>query len=451
MYLYIIMNNEEVNVNVQNGGFEESLIQLNKLSYQMLPQLGICSARTHTIGFAQQSQYKNGEVMTWDSQTGAFFVDPKGCYLKFSVSPVSSNPAMGLSFGSGSCANLFSRIVVRSRSGKELTRVEELGLLAKYTQLYSQPQDWLRTIGRSQGYSDITSGTQFGDTVPSTGKIFIINLCVLIPFFNSLGNKMMPPQILEGLRIELSLADPGQAFCASNPVNANTCVSYTIDRPEIHWDCYTLADQFARKIAEVAATKGLNLMHKEYFYSSIGTNNNMISYDIKRAASKALKCHIVTRDQDKLSNNSFDYYESAPYCILTLQAQIGSLYNPNQPLAVTDVTTDKNLESYYFNLYGCDMHNQSFGYAPSVSPEQFTGQEIYAGVRGVFNNAMLTFNLNKSNTSDIVGSVINNSRALLINLTKATGGYMPNNLRVDSWLQHVRAIKVFTSNCTVLD
>jgi hypothetical protein len=445
------MNNEETNVNVQNGGFEESLIQLNKLSYQMLPQLGICSARTHTIGFAQQSQYKNGEVMTWDSQTGAFFVDPKGCYLKFSVSPTSSNVNQGLSFGSGSCANLFSRIVVRSRSGKELTRVEELGLLTKYVQLYSQPQDWLKTVGRSQGYSEISGATQFGDTVPSTGKVFIINLCVLIPFFNSLGNKMIPPQILEGLRIEISLTDPGQAFCASNQSNSNKCTAFVIDRPQIFWDCYTLADQFARKIAEVAATKGLNLMHKEYFYSSIGTNNTQINYDIKRAASKALKCHIVTRDQAKINNTSFDYHESAPYCISSLQSQIGSLYNPNQPLHVEGVDTDKNMESYYFNLYGCDIHNQPFGYAPSVSPEQFTGQEIKADARSIFNNSMITFNLNKSNTSDIVGSVINNSRALLINLNKATGGYMPDNLRVDSWLQHVRAIKVFTSNCTVLD
>jgi hypothetical protein len=43
-------NNEEMNMQT-DGRLEESLIQLNKLSYQMAPQLGICSARTHTVGF----------------------------------------------------------------------------------------------------------------------------------------------------------------------------------------------------------------------------------------------------------------------------------------------------------------------------------------------------------------------------------------------------------------
>jgi hypothetical protein len=77
-------NNEEMNM-ATDGRLEESLIQLNKLSYQMAPQLGICSARTHTVGFPQQSTYANGETMTWDSQTGAFYVDPVGSYLKFTV------------------------------------------------------------------------------------------------------------------------------------------------------------------------------------------------------------------------------------------------------------------------------------------------------------------------------------------------------------------------------
>jgi hypothetical protein len=61
---------------------------------------------------------------------------------------------------------------------------------------------------------------------------------------------------------------------------------------------------------------------------------------------------------------------------------------------------------------------------------------------------MINFNLNKSNTSDIVGSVINNSRALLINMTRATN---IAGSRIDAYLVHVRAVKVFTSNAVVLD
>ena len=110
-------NNEEQNIQT-DGRLEESLIQLNTLSYQMAPQLGICSARTHTIGFPQQSTYANGETMTWDSQTGAFYVDPVGSYLKFTVTytmTAVASTANAKCFGSGSACNLFSRIVVRTR------------------------------------------------------------------------------------------------------------------------------------------------------------------------------------------------------------------------------------------------------------------------------------------------------------------------------------------------
>jgi len=132
-------NNEEMNVEIQ-GSPNEALLQVNQLSYQMLPQLGICSARTHTIGFAQQSLYTNGETMTWDSQTGSFYVDPVGSYLKFTVTHTitggTGEEKKLRCFGSGSACNLFSRIVVRTRSGKEVTRVENLNLLAKYKKLY---------------------------------------------------------------------------------------------------------------------------------------------------------------------------------------------------------------------------------------------------------------------------------------------------------------------------
>ena len=43
----------------------------------------------------------------------------------------------------------------------------------------------------------------------------------------------------------------------------------------------------------------------------------------------------ITKEYGRYENNN------------NLKFKIGSLYNPNQPLQVTGVTTDKNLESYY--------------------------------------------------------------------------------------------------------
>jgi hypothetical protein len=446
-------NNEEMNM-ATDGRLEESLIQLNKLSYQMAPQLGICSARTHTVGFPQQSTYANGETMTWDSQTGAFYVDPVGSYLKFTVTHTLAAVRSDVNakcFGSGSACNLFSRIVVRTRSGKELTRVENLNLLAKYQQIYSQPFDWISTIGRAQGFSNPTTvGATYADEVPRDGKTFIIPLCAIIPFFNTVGNGvMLPPMVCEGLRIEITLADPNVAFCN---VDQNTgdskqpVVSYAILRPEIHWDCYTLADQFARRIGEIAATKGLNLLHKEYFHTSVGFEGSQLNTDVKKACSKALSAHVICRVAANITLPVIDSFNSAPYDWTSIQSQIGSLYNPNQPITTGDISVNGNMESYYFSLYGADVYK--YGKNSVITPENFTGLVQTAGVKTQYNNCMINFNLNKSNTSDIVGTVVNNSRALLINMQKAVP--VPGS-RVDAYLCHVRAVKVFTSNAVILD
>ena len=446
-------NNEEQNIQT-DGRLEESLIQLNKLSYQMAPQLGICSARTHTIGFPQQSTYANGETMTWDSQTGAFYVDPVGSYLKFTVTytmTAVASAANAKCFGSGSACNLFSRIVVRTRSGKELTRVENLNLLAKFQQVYSQPYDWITTAGRAQGFSNPSTVTAaYGDAVPRGGKMFIVPLCAIIPFFNTVGTGvMLPPQVMEGLRIEITLAEPNTAFCnvdQATGVILEPLLGYSIVRPEIHWDCYTLADQFARRIAEIAATKGLNLLHKEYFHTSVGFEGSDVNFDIKKSASKSLSAHVICRLNTNIVAPVIDSFNSVPYDWTSIQSQIGSMYNPNQPITMTNVSVNDNMESYYFSLYGADIYR--YGRNGTVTPENFTGQVQDRTNKTQYNNCMINFNLNKSNTSDIVGTVINNSRALLINLRRfaAVAGS-----RVDAYLCHVRAVKVFTSNAVILD
>jgi hypothetical protein len=447
-------NNEEVNVRV-DPALERGLIVANQLSYQMLPLLGICSARTHTIGFPQQSVYTNGETMSWDSQTGSFFVDPKGCYLKFSITHTivngGSDEAKRIKcFGSGSACNLFSRVVVRTRSGKELTRVENLNLLSKFVQLYNKPLDWVKTAGRAQGFSDPETVSEvYADEVPVGGKTFIIPLCDIIPFFNTIGNSLLPPQIFEGLRIEITLADPNVAFCnVDQDEGVGSVSTYTIHRPQMYFDCFTIADQFSRRISEIAATQGLNLLHKEYFHSSVGLEGTELNFDIKKAASKAMAAHVICREQKYITGDDakkVDSMASAPYDWTSIQCQIGSLYNPNQPLTVSDISTNGNMEAYYFALYGNDR--LSYSNTTCITPESYTGEDQTAGDKSVYNNTMVTFNLNKSNL-EIVGSVINNSRALLINMRK---NQQVAGSRIDAWLVHIRAVKCFTSNAVVAD
>ena len=434
-------NNANENM-VLNDQLTESLLQVNKLLYKMPPMIGIASKKHHRIDYFQSSSYVNGEVMVLDSQTGSDFINPKTSYIKLNVIPTGTG-----SFNSGSVANIISRIVVRTRTGKEISRLENANLLIKYKQIYECSRNWKRTIGVSQGYN---KSETLAEESLSASKVFILPLWV-IPCFNV--DVLLPPQMMEGLRIEITLESPNVAFGPTSG-GASTVSSYSVSRPEIHWDSIDLADQFKRKIAEMASKQGLNIVHKEYFHTIVASSasgQTQFNFDVKKAASKALRLFIVSRDQSKISNVATDGMASAQYDYISQQSRIGAIYYPNAPLKVDDISESGNVEAYYHAVY-CHGKVDQCWYPPSVDPEQFTALES-----GTFNqlNSLVMFNYNKSTVSDLQGSQVNNSRAILVDLEAQAGGTggAPANYsrRLDVYLEFLRASKYYLSNCEVRD
>jgi hypothetical protein len=427
----------------------DSLLAVNQLSYQMPPSLGIASSARHRMEFAQMNSYSVGSnggasTVVFDLQSGSSFIDPAVSYFVFNVSHTSAGVAMG--FGSGSVANLIQTVTVRSRTGREVCRVENFNLLVKYVDLIQNSQDRLLTVMASQGYSPI--GTVYGSSVPNTGKIFILPMNT-IPCFAPINGKLLPPQLMEGLRVEFRLESSNIAFTPSTVAGVTPAnFSYTITRPYSHYMCYDLADAFQRQIAMVAAKSGLRLLHNEYFHTITSANTQQINYDIKKAASKALSCLVIPRVVTATTSADADCFASIQNQIISYQGQIGSQYYPNAPLQIQDVTEDGNYESYYYSLYAASALSNRI---PSITPQQWTGagNGTLVGARTVYNNNFVMFNLNTSNVSNLVGMTLNNSRAFLVNLTTAVA--IPAGIRFDSYLQHLRAVTVFSSNVTVLD
>jgi len=438
-------NNAQENMQL-NDSLSQSLLQVNKLLYRMPPMIGIASKKHHRIDYFQSNTYVNGEVMVLDSQTGSEFINPKTSYLKMLLVPNGDG-----SFNTGSVGNVISRIVVRTRTGKEISRLENSNLLIKYKQLYECPRNWKRTIGVSQGYN--VSESVAVETVPVGGKVYILPLWV-IPCFNV--DCLLPPQMMEGLRIEITLESPNVAFgpTALGPTVPSTVTEYSVVRPEIHWDSTDLADQFKRKIAEMASKQGLNIVHKEYFHTIVASSasgQTQFNFDVKKAASKALRLFIITRDQSQISDPSADGLASSQFDYISQQSRIGAIYYPNAPIKVDDITQNGNVESYYQTAYCAGKVDQCW-YSLAVDPEQFTalGSTTFNQL-----NSLLMFNYNKSCVSDLQGSQVNNSRAILVDLEAAAPAVGPAPpayaRRLDVYLEHLRASKYFTSNCEVRD
>ena len=427
----------DMNVSM-NGGLADSLLQVNQLSYRLPPQISIASKCTHVINYPQQASYNGGQTMIFDCQTGSQFVDPAASYLRLIVKP-SANNTHG--FGSGSVANIFSRVVVRTATGKELSRVEDARLIMKMLDVYNNANDWRSTTGVSQGYSPESGAVAtYCDPIPTAGRLFVIPVQTLMPCMSPHGAKLVPPNIMSGLRIELSLSQPNDAFCSVNQGSVASLASYTVDAPELHLKVHELADAFQRKIQEMSQS-GLNYLYKEHFHNIVspGANTN-INFDIKKACSKALTARVLVRPATIASGR--DTLASSVYNITTLQSHIGSDYFPNQKLQVDGTPSVDNInESYYYALYAQDKLEK---WNPSsVSPRQFLGTNDYK----VFNSGIVAWSFNKSNVSDLAGYTTSNSRALLVDLQQASAV----DVRLDVYLTFLRLAKVYLSNIIVLD
>jgi hypothetical protein len=382
--------------------------------------------------------------MIFDIQTGSAFVDPQASYFRFVVKPADSLH----SFGSGSVGNIFTRVVVRTATGKELSRVEDANLLIKMMDVWQNSYDWKTTAGSAQGYSsEPITATRYSSIVPSTGKLFIIPFQTVMPCMSPHGAKLVPPNLMSGLRIELTLAGANDAFCSSNQGSLTSLASYEVLNVEAHLKTHELADAFQRKIQEMSV-QGLNYLYKEHFHTIVspGTGSSNINFDVKKACSKALTARIVSRLSTDLTTAGKDRMSSYEYSYTSHQAKIGSDYFPNAPLAITGSPTANNVnEAYYYALYAQDKLDR---WNPAgVSATEYLGAAPTGSVNDVYSSGVIAYNFNKSNVSDMAGYTISNSRALLVDLIQDTA----ENVRLDVYLTFLRLAKVYQSNCVVLD
>jgi len=418
------MNESQGNA-VAGDSLQNSLLQVNKMLYKMPPSLGITARRHHVIDFSQQNTYNNGQTVVFDLQTGSYFVDGKNSYLRLDIATIANDADP---FNSGGITNVIKRVVVRTKSGKEWCRCEEFNLYVRNLLRYTASNNYLNKVGKSYGFDDAV-------VFPSTtGNRYTLPLW-LIPCFNQ--DKLLPPQIMEGLRIEITLASVGEALETAGPAPTG----YVVTNAQIHSDAFDIADQFKRKVAEMSARQGLILVHKEYFHSNVGTisTSNTYNYDIKKACSKACRNFNILRLAVNTDNINVDSMNSDEYDVTRYQAHIGQDYVPNQPITIDSIGLAGINEAYYDTQFVWGKVNQTW-WCNTVTPEEFSGS-------GSKKLGMVAFNLNKSHVTDLDGYVLNNSRALVVDIQCGTS----EARKIDTFLEHLRVAKVYTANAEIRD
>jgi len=194
------------------------MIQVNDLIYKLDPDLSVAVARTHKSQFFQNNTYSDAQTSICILNSGADYIDPRRSWLEFEIIVPATN-RLGLTsdnvnslisfyFGAtGSVLNLVDSVVVSTRSGDEVSRVNDYGQMMNIMLPLLFGVDWRNSVAQQIGLGSFLGGVQVPvDTYPTQAsemrrRMFQIPLYLLAPPF--MYGRLLPSMFMSGLRIEI--------------------------------------------------------------------------------------------------------------------------------------------------------------------------------------------------------------------------------------------------------
>lgn len=416
------------------------LVSINRLDYTLQPDLSVCVSRSNKKHFFQQSVYTPSQRAICILNSGAEYADPQNSYLSFTVenkSFLTANAAtkVPMNLGVGSGTNFIKRLILTSRSGDEIERVEHVNFLAPVLDRYMHGRDWVETHGAMIGYGNsvITNGTVLnaGETIAASAKrTFVIPLSCISGLFRSF-DRLLPSMLLSGLRIEIEFESAAMAVTATVP----DTILWEITKPEITLDQYQLTDSIMRVLNEEAAMRGLEIVYSTFYNHTSSATSTSANVEVRKAVSRALGVLTKIHVPDGV-DPIVDYMASSLFALSSYQVRVGSLYFPQQPIKTSGGAEGALHEAYFHTQRGLGKIKTPS--APtSVHPTDFRG--VATGGMGV----MYT-DLERSSVQRLTGIPINNSRVAEVRLEGTVNGQI-----IDVWLHYVRLLRVFLQNVEV--
>ena len=249
-----------------------SSLRVNNLWYQLPRSLSVAVSRSGVKNYPQKSDYKQGQTMVINLNTGTSFVDWSNSYITFSFQVTTTN-AVNYNFGSGSIMNIFQSIKIQSRSGTELARLDKLALYANLQSKWKYSKDWLESFGTLQGFGQAPIAAQAGSDILQ----YVIPVRLLCGFFNPSRGKLCPPQLASGLRIEILLAQAANALTVSG---ASGGLSYEVRDLVWSLNSVNLMDSVMRSLNAQSSSNGLEYVYTRTFSSETQLPNGATQSNI---------------------------------------------------------------------------------------------------------------------------------------------------------------------------
>lgn len=414
----------------EKGDSIDKLLDVNDLVFMMPKNLSLASARNLKEYVAQKSNYSSSESSVIITiQSGAQYVNWAASHLRFSLNVEQKQdgaPATpgtnDLTWGKGSAFNLFREVIVTSRSGQEICRLDRCNVYRLHTDRLHMSTEELASVGSLMGYQ---SGTNTANKIRTAGVSdrteWVIPMSKVAGCFDS--KKLMPNWLASGLRIELRLESPLVAIQSTGTDN----LSYEIIDPKVVCDTFHLNDAAMKKLNEISARNGLEYVFQAQHAVSDNFTTSQTTVDVNKAVSRALGCMAISRSIQTIATKTADSLKSEAFDIVQSQFRLGSQYFPHKAL-------ESLAEHYYNTLYTTEKLQSS--HPSSVG---FTDYENNYGV--------ITTNLERSNILALSGLPINNSMTL--SLDARFGSSINTGRQLTLFLEHVVVAKIFVNNVSI--
>jgi hypothetical protein len=343
------------------------LMTVNDLNYVLEPDLSVAVNKSAKKHFFQSAEYASNQTGICIINSGADYVDTRRSYLSFEATCTAPTDAFGYFGLHGSACNLINTLTVSTRSGDELCRIQDFGLLKNMMIPLEHDDDWMKTVGAAMGV---------GACVPdsTSRRRFVIPMYELAPLFGY--GRLMPAMLMSGMRFQFTWEKPTTAlFGGLNKLQSGAGDDTTHGFPErreitdfkitnayFTLQSVQLSDSIQRGLNELSATNGLEIVYTDWekteaFY---GSTNTAVNIEIRKSCSRALKAFARVRAINDGNTPGFnDSFAAEPgFPWKEYQWQLGSLYFPQQPVrSQSDDPWDIAPEAYANLLESVDKYH----------------------------------------------------------------------------------------------
>ena len=296
------------------------LIQVNKLMYTVPPSLSLFNTRQYIKYPAQNQTYQPSSTVIVPLSNSDVFVDGRNSYVTFDIK---NTGVADFTVGKGSFANVFNRARYIHASGVEITHALNVNeFVATHDKLSEESEFW-RGQGQLMGYP-----AEGKDNTLAAGATTSVALPLhkVITMFDSHGDKLTPPFLLSGSRLELQLETGVRAFVGAGAQN------YEISNVEVVLDSYILSDAAFSVMEKMSAAGLIEYTYQEYEIIEGASAVNSINMEMTKSIGRATAAYgVVTGDAQEtdVAQDLFANIDAAQ--ITQYQWRVNSLYLPALP------------------------------------------------------------------------------------------------------------------------